>query len=258
MLAFLALPKGSAIDHGVSQASEGSALDDGVHDDEPFDEVVEEAHTSLEEMLGEIMEGFFDNPDDLDELVRELDGEEPDAEGEDDAEALGVAYPEAVGLDPEILPDHADVPVDFVDDEFVAVAESAEECLALPLHDAPDGVHPAAGSSGDCEPPPEVWVDGIHISALGYVRCSRAGFDPVRVIGFVSYRGDMSSIFANCHLHPACSVSAGIRRNDVPREHMASWLAMGEVVDKTLPRPERLMAGTRHRTVWKKPAVAVG
>ena len=75
----------------------------------------------------------------------------------------------------------------------------------------------------------------------------------VPTVGLVGYRGDRTNIFANCHLHPKCSVSAGIMRHHVPKEYMAEWLMLGEVVDRDAPMEQRLAAGAAHRARWVRP-----
>eukprot|EP00959_Pyramimonas_sp_CCMP1952_P209933 4392487-Pyramimonas_sp.AAC.1 len=91
------------------------------------------------------------------------------------------------------------------------------------------------------------------MDVLGVVTGLAPPHSGVPTCGFVGYRGDRTNIFANCHLHPKCSVSAGIMRHHVPMKYMAEWLMLGEVVDRDLPMEERMAAGARHRARWVRP-----
>lgn len=94
---------------------------------------------------------------------------------------------------------------------------------------------------------------GYSVSPLGYVRCNKPGFDPDRIIGLVGYKRDGKSIFANCHMHSVCSVSAGIMVQDVPRDWMAAWLARGAPPPPGASVAERKQLGKEHRKLWKRP-----
>ena len=127
------------------------------------------------------------------------------------------------------------------DDDVIAAVDAADVALAVPLADAAGEAVPAAAHGY------------FSISPLGYVKCSLPNFDPDKVIGHIGHTRDGASIFANCRLHPKCTVTCGVRRHDVSREYMAAWLCMGEPVDKALPRAEREAAGRHHVALWKRP-----
>lgn len=102
-------------------------------------------------------------------------------------------------------------------------------------------------------PPVEFSASGVWISPLGYVRTNKPGHNPEVVIGLVGYKRDGKSIFANCHLHSVCSVSAGIQRRDVPTSHMAEWLAAGVPPPPGASVAEKKAMGVKHRELWKRP-----
>ena len=266
LLAFLALPAGDAVAHGLAQArcNDGPGLpessDSKSFGDEADDVEAAEGMDDIEAMLCDVLEREFgwDLGDfgEVEAVAAELDGEPLDDDALDDSFALGVAPLDVEPSTEAGAEEGAEEAPDAVNAEFVDVVVAASEFLSSPADgEAPCG--PAAASSSSSSSsggaPAEELPDGISISLLGYVKCSRVGFDPDRVIGYVSTKADGSSIFANCHLHAACSVSAGIKRFDVSRAYMASWLAMGENTDRDLPRAQRLEAGVRHRTFWKRP-----
>ena len=90
------------------------------------------------------------------------------------------------------------------------------------------------------------------ISPLGYVR----GFGHPhfgKVVGLVNYKRDGRSVFANCHLHPKCSMSAGIMRADIPTTWMASWLIRGKPTTPEMSREQKLQFGQDHRDDWARP-----
>lgn len=131
--------------------------------------------------------------------------------------------------------------------EVVAAVEQVAAALAEPS--------PASQQAADPPPPPQPDV-GFTISDLGYVRSTRPGADPERMVGLVGWKRDGRSIFANCHLHAVCSISAGIMRVNISREWMAAWLVQGEVPPAGATREERRLLGVQHRQLWRKPDVS--
>ena len=112
----------------------------------------------------------------------------------------------------------------------------------------------AAASSTDPIPPPFP-ACGYTISDLGYVRCNRGGHDPTKTVGLVGWKTDGRSIFANCHLHPACSVSARITRQGIIREHLAEWLCKGQRPPPGMSREDRVQMGKEHPALFSGPPV---
>ena len=230
---------------GVDVAHSGTdALAD---DDNEFEE------DSLGAALAELFEEFNAREDgpigDFEGMLGEGVESEDDLFGEEPlTERLGIAPPHG-GDDggADVAASSDGLAASRADDEratdcdLVAAVVAVEEVVVADEPPAGAGHAPAA-ARGD-----------ISISDIGYVKTTKPGFDPDQVIGYVNYRGDGSNIFANCHLHPKCSVSAGIRRHDVTREYMAEWLTMGEPVSLDLPRDVRLAAGVRHRELWVRP-----
>lgn len=255
---FASMSKGSAVQQGVDASSVAPLCDVEDHDmaggtggagaQEGDDH---EARELFQEYLGEMMDDFVMVADGLaadsriDDIVQDYLGDQDDKEEGNDAADLGADEP--VGEEPDeggpggenSGPDEVDGPVEPVVRDIERVAEA---------------FHPE-GPSGHEPPPPLPAPEGPgwEISDLGYVTTSQPPFAPNTTVGLVGYKADGSSIFANCHSHPKCSVSAGIRVRDVPREYMARWLMLGIPIDRKAPLEARLAAGRRHRDLWVKP-----
>lgn len=194
--------------------------------------------------------------DALEELLEALVDEMGSDDDDNDEETLGVAEPAALPPSDRPCPSGDGSPreervpagpdpeaVDVVDK--VISGWEADESRGAATVKAPD-----ASSTGE-----EFPECGFVLSSIGYVRCNRPGFDPERTIGLVGYKTDGKSIFANCHLHSVCSISAGIMRQDVPREHMAEWLAKGIPPPPGASIAERKALGVEHRKLWARPPV---
>lgn len=144
-------------------------------------------------------------------------------------------------------------------EEAIAVVDAAAAVLELDKEQrGPTGTsRDAASASGNASPPADAAEpfppSGFVISELGYVRCNRPGHDPAKVIGLVGLKRDGKSIFANCHLHAVCSVSAGVMRKDVPPDHMADWLCQGTPAPPGATTAERKALGVEHRRFWRRP-----
>ena len=263
---FNQLPKGSAIQQGaaegealaIDEASRGSDRDIMRDDVEGEDERGDASFSAcFEEMVGDVVAFAGVGNDALHEVMLDFLGEQADDfDKEDDAEDLGAAEPAADddmrggGEGDEIAEVLTEV-VDMVElaHEAFAPAPPAgppDDPVALPV----EGPHPPPLAHAEV-PPPDAPV--FEISELGYVTSSRPPFGPNTRLGLVGYRGDNTSIYANCHMHPKCSVSAGIRVRPVSREWMASWLARGVPIDTKAPMVDRLAEGQRHRALWAKP-----
>ena len=101
---------------------------------------------------------------------------------------------------------------------------------------------------------PGVEHSDVHISPLGHVSCSRPEFNEFPTLGLVGWkRGSRRDIFANCHLHPRCSLSRGTATRPITLEHMAQWLASGRVASRSEPHNVRLSAGKEHRDAFRRP-----
>ena len=255
----LQLPQGSAIQRGLAAASRqhgGDPLPDGAGAGAPEVDGVaplDELEAMFEHMLD------FEDPDlvcAMEVVSDHLDGDGVcEEEAIDDAATFGMAVPED---NHDAAEPHASEPPAIP--EGSGAVDPNEKCIeavslageALPGH--VDDV--AAGASTSSAPPPAVdFGDGLpfDIDSLGYVRGRGPPHDPLRTVGLVGFRGDGSSIFANCHLHPSCSVSCGVRVRPVTKDWMAKWLMKGEVVSRDLPRDVRVAAGKRHRAEWVRP-----
>lgn len=72
-------------------------------------------------------------------------------------------------------------------------------------------------------------------------------------MGLVGFKRDGKSIFAGCHMHSVCSISAGIMRQAIPKEHMAEWLCLGTPPPPGASIATRKALGVEHRKLWQKP-----
>lgn len=185
---------------------------------------------------------------------------EEDVDGggvDDDAHALGALEPTgpAEGLSRGEGEDLGPIP------EVVEVVEAVAD--ALGSVDPPNSGGASSSGLGVVSAPPlvpQIAADGLTfpesgyvVSDMGYVRCNREGHDPQRTVGLVGWKTDGKSIFANCHLHSACSISCGIMRKDVSREYMAEWLVKGIVPPAGSTVAEKKALGVAHRKLWVKP-----
>ena len=110
-----------------------------------------------------------------------------------------------------------------------------------------------------CPAPSVVGADtdeGLHVSPLGYVTCSWPKFVGLDTptLGLIGMKLNNEEMFANCHLHPKCSLGRSVQVKSRPRMHMAKWLAMGRPVPRSAPRAERLAAGAEHRALYRPPS----
>lgn len=274
---FRNLPEGSAVRHGMDAGS-ALAIEDAprdhqgdavhrVHADElqtGGDEQADDAYSVyLEQMLEDLGEAAGRSSAALEEAVGDFLGPgAAEEEGDDDAEDLGAVEPP----DDECEAGDADeAPPPEANQEVVAAVEAAAEALGpiVPVEVLAEPAAPAASAAVDAPPPasplppppiPPPADTGWEISDVGYVTATNyPPFEPGRRVGLVGYRGTGASIFANCHIHPKCSVSAGIRRHHMDRSHMAEWLLLAEPIDRTAPMEDRLAAGKRHRDLWVNP-----
>ena len=193
--------------------------------------------------------------------------EEHPEEGEHDAIALGAAEPpddvEESAADPGVhgprplaaVEGPADEPIPEVQPDLVAAVDEVGRAFDPPdvVAAAEEVCRGSSSASTDPPPPPPFPACGYLISDLGYVTFNRPGHDPTKPIGLVGWKRDGKSIFANCHLHPVCSISAGIQRVHIPREHMAEWLCTGQKQPPGLSREARLAMGAEHRRNYVRP-----
>ncbi len=190
------------------------------------------------------------------------DEDEPEGDGANDEEALGLPTEEGAPRTEAIeLDDNAtladlvamitpDTPACGPDD--VVVSNMAAAAAAMDPGSPSSSSTPSSSSRHVVGS--QAWIDDhIHIDVLGYVTISLPGYDPTRVLGLVGYRGDMSSIFCNCHIHSNCSVSFGIKVHDVPKIVMARWLLQGKLLPRDAPIDEKRAEGNIHRAAWPRP-----
>lgn len=250
-LSLLDLPQGSAVQQGAEGM--GNLRPQRKKESGPFDrspaagtEPEEQVlGAELERMLGELIDEGSHEEESPQSDDSEEDGLDS-AESDGDAIRLGASDPvEPSGGNAASSGDAAEV---VGGPEASLVEAVVATSAALGDGGGEDGQASSSQAGENMQPSPS-----FEITEMGYVKGLLPPHDPQRVVGLVGYKRDMSSIFANCHLHPACSVSAGIRRFDVPRTYMAQWLLLGEVLPEGVPRPERLEAGRRHRALWQRP-----
>lgn len=254
--------RGSAA--GSSMSPEPQALTDRswgeIRDIAMAEEAVEEPE--LSEPEGDELDIVGETGANLEELLSAI-FEESEGEGElGDEGALGASEPAGDGdIGGQVAPavPEGGPRAPDPDDDVVAVVEAISAGLSP---EAPGQAAPGASDVAmpDVAAPAEEQFPecGFLISSLGYVRCNRPGFNPDRPIGLVGYKTDQKSIFANCHQHSVCSISAGIMRQDVPPEHMAAWLCKGTPPPPGASVAERKALGVEHRKLWAKPTRASG
>ena len=227
--------------------------------------------------------------DDLDEDGHGEASNNDDGPCDDDADAAGVAEAvvaaDAVGEALESM--LAEMFTDDENTEGSGVSDVADDEVEAPVpqpEEPDEGDDEAEGVGGDdgATPPPEaaearelggevsalladaevaVGDDApiygpespeFTMSQLGYVRGLRAPHTG-DIIGLVGYKSDRRSIFANCHMHPACSISAGIMRCDIQPAWMANWLVSGTPIARDAPKEQRAALGLEHRRKWARP-----
>jgi hypothetical protein len=268
---FCRLPQGSAIQSGIADSTVfpgalGDDVDEAGVDASDGMECDPEASEMVDHMLEDMLEDMLSSIEApsaqmVGEIVAEFCGVDGGSDGEDDdqhddSHECGATEPEDR------------VPEDVSDglQEGPPIEVIQEVADALDLASSALGFGASSSSSGGPDPPlapvaaPAPAIVGADeqeprftISELGYVRTSRAPFQPNQQLGLVGYKSDMSAIFANCHVHPHCSVSCGIRRHDVAREVMAEWLLLAVPISETAPMAERREETKRHRAAWIKP-----
>lgn len=210
--------------------------------DGEFDDII------LEDMLSELLSEELLPAECQDEVLLG-DGQADQEQMETDHRESGASAAAASAEEPE--QQSSDGPngelIAVVDDVAAAfsVATAPQQGAGAPANVA------ASSSASQIEQFPE---SGFIISDLGYVRCNWPGHDPANIIGLVGWKRDGKSIFAGCHLHSVCSVSAGTQRQNIPPEHMAKWLCMGQPAPPGASVSERKQLGVEHRKLWARPA----
>ena len=253
---FLRMSAGSAVRSGLRRAAAPSPSASSSRDVAPVCDAAEPSD-NLEAILEEYLAGdeFFADFGDAaafaDESLGFGDGH-PAEDDVDDAAAFGCEEPvapeggEAGVAEPFPLLDD-DVP-EAIPELVDAVVDAAADLGGEDPGEVVAPGEPEVGAGADVAPAP-----AYSISKLGYVTALTPPLGPNRVVGLVNVKADGSSIFANCHIHPHCSVSAGIRRFDVSREYMAEWLLKAKPICRTAPRAERLELARQHQAEWVRP-----